>query len=355
MRRALALATRGWARTRPNPMVGALVLKNGEVVGEGWHAEYGGAHAEVAALAQAGEQAQGATLYVTLEPCSHHGRTPPCTDAVLQAGLARVVIATRDPNPLAGGGAERLRSAGIEVVEDVVRDDARALNAEFFHVHEQRTAFVALKLALSLDGRLSAAPDAPTQVTGAESMADVHRLRAGFDAIMIGAGTARADDPLLTARGEPKPLLPAARVVVDTLATLSLESRLVRTAGEVPVIVFCVERAPADSIRRLRNAGVQVTIVRERAGRVDLGSVLDALWADGVRAVLCEGGGTIAHELVTFERVHRLILYYAPRLFGEGGAPAFAGTGPRELNDWRLSGLERFGEDVRLVYDRTGG
>ncbi|MGH7445088.1 MAG: bifunctional diaminohydroxyphosphoribosylaminopyrimidine deaminase/5-amino-6-(5-phosphoribosylamino)uracil reductase RibD, partial [Longimicrobiales bacterium] len=185
MRRALELAARGWARTRPNPMVGAVVVRGDEIVGEGWHAEYGGPHAEVLALDAAGERARGATLYVSLEPCNHHGRTPPCTDAIVQAGIARVVFAAADPNPMAQGGLERLRAAGIEVTTDVERDAARSLNAEFFHRHEQPTAFVALKLALSLDGRLSTHAGTPTDVTGTEARAEVQRLRAGFDAVLI--------------------------------------------------------------------------------------------------------------------------------------------------------------------------
>jgi diaminohydroxyphosphoribosylaminopyrimidine deaminase/5-amino-6-(5-phosphoribosylamino)uracil reductase len=355
MRRALALAERGWARTRPNPMVGALVVRDDEIVGTGWHAEYGGPHAEVVALAEAGERARGATLYVTLEPCSHHGRTPPCTDAVLRAGVARVVIAARDPNPIAGGGAARLRSAGIEVVEDVARDEARALNAEFFHVHERRTVFVALKLAVSLDGMLSARAGEPAQVTGAQAAADVHRLRAGFDAILIGAGTARADDPLLTVRGELKPASPPARVIVDTRAALALDSRLVRGIDEAAVQVFCSERAPEDAVERLRDKGVQVALVPEHAGRVDLGAALDALWSQGMRAVLCEGGSALAGALLGLGRVNRLVLYVAPRFFGPGGAPAFRLADRPVQPAWRLRSLDRLGEDVRLVYDPVEG
>ena len=354
MRQALQLAERGWARTRPNPMVGALVVRDGVIVGAGWHAEYGGPHAEVVALEEAGERARGATLYVTLEPCSHHGRTPPCTDAVLRAGLRRVVIAARDPNPIAGGGADRLRAAGVEVTEDIARADARALNAEFFHVHERRAAFVTLKLAMSLDGRLSAMRGAPTAVTGAEAQADVHRLRAGFDVIMIGAGTAHADDPLLTVRGELQPAAAPLRIVVDTRASLPLDGRLVRSARDVPVVVFCGAHAPADAVSRLRAAGVQVKVAASRAGRVDLEAVLAMLHADGVRAVLCEGGAAMAASLLAADRVQRLVLYVAPRFLGADGPPAFESAGMPAQGQWQLRSLDRFGSDVRLVYDNTG-
>lgn len=354
MRRALELAARGWARTRPNPMVGAVVVRGDEIVGEGWHAEYGGPHAEVLALDAAGERARGATLYVSLEPCNHHGRTPPCTDAILQAGIARVVFAAADPNPTAQGGLERLRAAGIEVTTDVERDAARSLNAEFFHRHEQPTAFVALKLALSLDGRLSTHAGTPTDVTGTEARAEVQRLRAGFDAVLIGAGTARADDPLLTARGEPRPRTPPLRAVVDSRASLAPDSRLVRTAGDAPVVVFCTDAAPEEAVQILRAAGVRVERIAARAGRVDFASVLDWLRANGVHAVFCEGGGAVAAELLTLDRVARLHLFMAPRFFGAQGTPAFP-LAAVPASAWRLVQHSAHGDDVQLVYDRARG
>ncbi|MGH7506185.1 MAG: bifunctional diaminohydroxyphosphoribosylaminopyrimidine deaminase/5-amino-6-(5-phosphoribosylamino)uracil reductase RibD, partial [Longimicrobiales bacterium] len=182
MRHALALAERGWGRVHPNPLVGALVEKDGSIVGEGWHAEYGGPHAEVVALEQAGGSAEGATLYVTLEPCNHQGKTPPCTDAILRAGIRRIVFAVEDPGPEGAGGARRLRDAGIDVVHGVEHDAARSLNAAFFHLRKESTPFIALKLALSLDAKISRAPGSPTRVSGEAASAEVHRLRAGFDA-----------------------------------------------------------------------------------------------------------------------------------------------------------------------------
>ncbi|HEU5207971.1 MAG TPA: bifunctional diaminohydroxyphosphoribosylaminopyrimidine deaminase/5-amino-6-(5-phosphoribosylamino)uracil reductase RibD [Longimicrobiales bacterium] len=354
MRRALALAERGWARTRPNPMVGAVLVQGGEVIAEGWHAEYGGPHAEVAALDGAGERARGATLYVSLEPCNHHGRTPPCTDAVVRSGVGRVVVAALDPNPVARGGIDRLRAAGIEVVTGVEEDAARALNAAFFHRHEQNTTFTALKLAISLDGRLSARAGERTAITGAAANAAVQSLRAGFDAILIGAGTARADDPLLTARGTPQPRTPPLRVVIDSGASLDPGSRLVRTAHEAPVAVFCTSRAPDDAVAALESAGVRVRRVVERNGRVDVGTVLGELHAAGVHALLCEGGGVVAAELLSRGLVNRLHLFVAPRFLGAQGTPAFPLAAPLP-DEWRLVRERAYGNDVELVYDRLKG
>lgn len=352
MQRALELAARGWARTRPNPMVGAVVVQGNEIVGEGWHAEYGGPHAEAVALEAAGERARGATLYVSLEPCNHQGRTPPCTDAVLRAGVARVVVPNTDPNPVAQGGLERLRAAGIEVTTGVQADAARTLNAEFFHRHERRTTFVALKLALSLDGRISARTGTPTEVTGNASRAEVQRLRAGFDAILVGAGTARTDDPLLTARGEPQPRVPPLRVVVDSQASLSADSRLARTAAEAPVVVFCTQAAPEAAVEALRARGVRVHRVPGTGARVDLVAMLRELHAEGVGALLCEGGGELAGELIARELVQRLHLFIAPRFFGSRGVPAFPLEAPPP-GAWRLVHRSTHGDDVQLVYDRA--
>src|SRR5687767_11589972 len=212
MRRALSLARQGWGRTAPNPMVGAVVVRDDQVVGEGFHAEFGGPHAEVVALKAAGDRARGATAYVTLEPCAHHGKTPPCTDALIAAGIARVVMAVRDPNPAAHGGAERLRAAGVEVVSGVEREAACELNAPFFNSFGNRRAWVVLKLALSAEGAIAPASRERQWLSGPEATAEVHRLRAGFDAIAVGLGTAIADDPALTVRGDLRPRVEPARV-----------------------------------------------------------------------------------------------------------------------------------------------
>ena len=356
MRRALRLAERGWALVRPNPMVGAVVIANEEVIGEGWHERYGGPHAEVNALAQAGERARGATLYVTLEPCNHHGRTPPCTDAILNAGIARVVYSAADPNPAARGGAERLRAAGVEVIEGALVGETRSLNADFFYAFERKCSFVALKLAMSMDGRISSAQGTRSRVSGTESYDELHRLRAGFDAIMVGARTARVDDPLLTVRGELRAHVPPLRVVLDSTASLDPRSRLLQTIDEGPVWVVCAPDAPPERIAALRSAGAHVIpVARAGGGRtgVDLSAVLHALWEGGARAVLCEGGGQLGGALLTADMVQRLHLFIAPILLGGAGPPAFNDAPVMSRGEWSLVRQRRFGDDVALTYDRA--
>src|SRR3954466_7672080 len=213
MRRALGLASRGWGQTAPNPMVGAVVVQAGEIVGEGWHARYGDAHAEVEALRAAGDRARGATVYVSLEPCNHFGKTPPCVDALIAAGVSRVVAATRDPTAPASGGAERLRAAGIDVAFDIEVAAARELNAPFFHAATSDRPWVSVKLALSIDGAIADAGRGPAWLTAKKAGREVHRLRAGSDAVAVGLGTVRADNPELTVRDAPPPRVPPARVV----------------------------------------------------------------------------------------------------------------------------------------------
>jgi diaminohydroxyphosphoribosylaminopyrimidine deaminase / 5-amino-6-(5-phosphoribosylamino)uracil reductase len=354
MRRALELARRGRVGTHPNPMVGAVIVRAGAVVGEGWHGRYGGPHAEVEALRAAGDAARGATLYVTLEPCAHHGKTPPCADAVIAAGITRVVIAVDDPNPAAMGGVERLRAAGIDVVRDVERDAARSLNAAFFHVHERGAPFFALKLALSLDGRIAAAPGQRTAITGAEALRETHRLRAAHDAVLVGSGTARVDDPLLTVRDLDVSRQPA-RVVVDTAAALSLSSQLVATAADAPVWVICAQSAPDDRVRCLEDAGVAVLRTDAVTGadgrpRIDPAALPPLLAGRGVRAVLVEGGAAMASALLASGLINRQYLFVAPSLVGSGGVHAFALDVPPP-GSWSFAAIERFGADVLLTLD----
>lgn len=353
MREALALAELGWGRVHPNPLVGSVVVAGGEVVGTGYHAEFGGPHAEVVALDAAGHRARGATLYVTLEPCAHHGKTPPCTDAIIAAGVARVVIAAPDPNPVAQGGAERLRGAGIDVVIGVEKEAARAQNAVFFHRMECGRPFVALKYALTLDAQLAESPDRPTKITGPASVAETHRLRAGFDAIMVGSGTAQADDPLLTVRGDLRPRVAPLRVVVDTWARLSPGARLVETIDTAPLVVLCAEDAPSERRVALERAGAAVVAVPRGEGGLDLPAALDRLGEMGVHSIFCEGGGVLGARLLEEEVVDRLYLFYAPKLLGKDAVPAFPGTFEAMAEGWRRQRLEPFGDDFLVVYDRT--
>jgi diaminohydroxyphosphoribosylaminopyrimidine deaminase/5-amino-6-(5-phosphoribosylamino)uracil reductase len=350
MRRALALAPRGWGQTAPNPMVGAVVVRDGVVVGEGWHARYGGPHAEVEALRAAGARARGATLYVTLEPCNHHGRTPPCTDAVLAAGVTRVVAAVADPNPVAGGGAHRLREAGVEVTVGVEEAGARELNAPFLHAFASDRPFVRLKLALSLDGALADHTRRPGWLTGAEARAEVHRLRAESDAVAIGIGTALADDPALTVRGVTPPRGPPARVVFDTSARLPLHSKLVRSAREVPVVVVCWAPDPAHAAA-LEHAGVELLHAQS------LPHALRALRARGIGSLLVEGGAGLAASFLQEAQVDRLIIFRAPILLGGGSLNAFGGMPAVSIDAaprWRLVETRRFGDDEMTVYAPPG-
>lgn len=351
MRQALELARRGSGTAYPNPMVGAVIVKDGAVLAEGWHERRGGPHAEVHALRQAGPAARGATLYVTLEPCNHHGATPPCTEAIIDAGIARVVFAAADPNPKARNGADRLRRAGVEVTGGVEAEAARSLNAAFFHVHERDTPYVAVKLAVSLDGAIASAPGTRTQLTGMEANHHTHRLRAQHDAIVVGARTALTDDPLLTVRGVDTPLRPL-RVVLDAEAALPVSSQLVRTAHETPLLVLCALDADDARVRRLEDAGVSVLRVPRSGRRLDLAACRGALAGHGVATVLVEGGGVLASALLDAGLADRLYLYIAPRLLGVGSV---AGLRVNGRGQWTLSRTERLGPDTLLTLDPQAG
>lgn len=351
MRRALTLAEHGAGQVAPNPKVGAVVVVDDRIVGEGWHQRYGEAHAEVHALHMAGERARGATMYVTLEPCNHHGRTPPCVDAILAAGVARVVCALRDPNPVAAGGLDRLRAAGLAVECGVLEDAARLQNAPFLHaVQNPAIPFVTLKLATSIDGAIVDATRKPAWITGPESRVAVHQLRAESDAIAIGIGTALADDPALTVREVTPPRVAPTRVVFDRLARLPLDSQLVRTAGDVPLVVVTAGRHPQAEVA-LQSHGAAVIVAH------DLHDALGKLREQGIRHLLVEGGAVIASELWGAGLVHHLIIFQAPVILGAGALPAFgalpvhgAGSAPR------LRVLERreYGADLMTRYAVSG-
>lgn len=353
MRRAIALAERGWGRVAPNPLVGAVVVRDGEVVGEGWHTEYGAAHAEVAALGAAGDRARGATVYVSLEPCAHHGKTPPCTEALLRAGVARVVHAAADPDPAARGGAEVLRAAGVEVVSGVEARLASDQNAAFLHRNSPAGAqrpFIELKLAVTLDARIADATGRSAWITGEEARAEVHRLRAGHDAIAVGIGTALADDPQLTVRGAAEPRVPPVRVVFDRTLRLPLTSGLVRSANEVPVVVLAGD-APCEERRAaLEEAGVEVIPAGELTG------ALQKLRQRGIGSMLVEGGAGLAGGMLSGGLVDRLTLFYAPMLLGEGALSPFAAIPPTPLEAaprWRHLRTASFGVDTLISLARS--
>jgi diaminohydroxyphosphoribosylaminopyrimidine deaminase/5-amino-6-(5-phosphoribosylamino)uracil reductase len=350
MQRALELARRGWGRVFPNPLVGAVVLRDRMVVGDGWHGEFGGDHAEVMALRAAGTRAGGSTLVVTLEPCAHHGKTPPCTDAILAAGVHRVVAAVRDPDAAARGGLELLREAGLETATGVLTEAAVALNAPFFFVRENQTRpFVALKLATSIDGRIADVGGRSQWISGPQARDWTHWLRAGFDAIAVGGTTAGRDDPQLTVRGGIVPRRAPVRIVFDRRATLSLSSKLVRTAGDPPTWVVASEEAPAENVQGLEASGVRV--FRPRS----LAEGLSELRAAGVESLLCEGGGALGVGLLADQLVDRLYWLQAPVWLGAGGVPAFPGVADAELPEaprWIPVERRPLGSDTLLVLDR---
>ena len=350
--RAVQLGRRGWGRVSPNPMVGCVVVRHGEVVGEGWHRELGGPHAEVNALAEAGGRARDATAYISLEPCAHTGRTPPCTRALMEAGVARVVFGAADPGAGAGGAAA-LRAAGMRVDGPAFsRARATANNPAFFHVARTGTPFVALKLALSLDGRISRAGE-QTGLTGPPAREHVHHLRAGFDAIVVGANTMEVDDPRLTARGRPEPLRAPDRIVLDSRARMSPRARLLREDGGGRVRVFTGAPAPADRVEALRRRGATTHAVRRLADGLDLGAVLDACHREGITSLLCEGGGLLAASLLRGGHVQRLYLFLAPRTLGPGSVPAFPGLDESAWEGWRPARPpSAFGHDLLWILDR---
>lgn len=340
MRRALRLAARGLGRSSPNPIVGSVVVRDGAIVGEGWHRRAGERHAEAVALDAAGGRARAATLYCTLEPCPDYGRTPPCVDAILRSGVGRVVIGARDPR-VAGEGVRRLREAGVEVTEEVLGDEARAQNRAYAKHIRARLPWVLLKMALSLDGK--AALPGRRYLTGEEARRHVHRLRDEHDAVMVGLGTVLVDDPLLTVRDVRgrDPL----RVIVDSNAATPPEARVIGRDGRALVLVG--EAADPARVERLRAAGARVVELPRSGAHVDLRAVARWLDANDVLSVLLEGGPTLAGAMLAAGLVDQVLLIYAPLVAGEAGTvPALAGA----LPDLRLREVRAFrlGEDVAV-------
>jgi diaminohydroxyphosphoribosylaminopyrimidine deaminase/5-amino-6-(5-phosphoribosylamino)uracil reductase len=349
MRRALELAWRGWGQVSPNPLVGAVVLRGDDIVAEGWHGAFGGPHAELNARPPPAPPARAATLVVTLEPCAHHGKTPPCTVAIRAAGVRRVVAAVRDPDPDARGGIEILKRAGIETQVGVLAEEAAAQNAPFLSTRVQTDRpFVALKLATSIDGRIADAGGRSQWISGPEARAHVHWLRAGFDAIAVGGTTALMDNPQLTARGL-TPRKPPVRIVFDRRAMLNSGVSLVQTAREVPTWVVASPEAPTANASVLEGNGVRVfrpETVAQGFAQIRLA---------GIQSLLCEGGGALGAKLLADGLVDRLYWVQAPVWLGEGAVPAFPGVPGFPLADaprWTVVERRPLGSDTLLVLDR---
>ena len=354
MAAALALARRGLGNVAPNPAVGCVLVRGGRVVGRGWTQPGGRPHAETEALARAGEGARGATAYVTLEPCSHHGKTPPCAEALKAAGVARVVVATIDPDPrVSGRGVAMLETAGIKVEVGCLECEAQALNAGFFGRLDGRPT-VTLKLASSLDGKIATRTGDSQWITGELARARSHLLRAEHDAVMVGVGTAIADNPQLTCRLPGLDGRSPVRVVADGRLRLPLTHGLVRTARDVSTILFTNAGNPAERRNAYVQAGVEVIEVSgDGLGRPDPAKAMKCLADKGITRVMVEGGGQLAASLVHAGLVDRLYWFRGPVIIGEEGRPAVAALGLDKLAKaptYALDAIERLGDDILEIY-----
>jgi diaminohydroxyphosphoribosylaminopyrimidine deaminase/5-amino-6-(5-phosphoribosylamino)uracil reductase len=351
---ALSLGRRGLGKTWPNPAVGAVIAKDGVIVGRGWTQAGGRPHAEVEALRRAGAAARGATMYVTLEPCSHHGKSPPCADAVIAAGIARVVSALDDPNPeVAGEGHARLRAAGVMVEVGAGAEQARRDHAGHIRRMRDGRPHVMLKLAISADGKAGAAGRKPVAITGEAVRERVHLLRAHSDAIMVGIGTVLSDDPMLTCRLPGMAKDSPVRIVADSMLRLPVHSRLARSAYETPVWALAGLAAPQDSELNLLPLGVEVLRSPESGGRLDLKDGLECLAAKGITRLMVEGGPTLAAAFIAADLVDEAVLFHSPKIVGQDGIDALA-TGAMEALTQRLKQVdsEPVGADRQVHYAR---
>lgn len=353
MRRAMELAERGVGFTNPNPVVGAVIVKGGKVIGEGWHERYGEWHAERNALKNCTGNVRGATMYVTLEPCCHHGKTPPCTEAIIEHGISRVVIGMEDPNPLVGGkGIARLKAAGIEVECGVEEEALREQNRVFLKYIATKRPWIAMKTAMTLDGKIATRTGDSKWITGTEARVFVHELRHRFMGILVGIGTVVADDPLLNCRIEGRGVRQPIRVVVDSSARLGLDTQLVKTAGEYRTIVACTRFADNGKVKVLQEAGVEVWICEEQEGLVSMDNLLERLGQAGIDSILLEGGGSLNYSFLAGGFVDEVYAFIAPKIVGGMNAKTpVEGMGVEKMTDavnLELVNVLNMGEDVLL-------
>jgi len=349
MAQAITLARKGRYTTDPNPRVGCVLVRNDVVIGEGWHVKAGQGHAEVEALKNTPD-AKGATAYVTLEPCSHQGRTPPCCDALIKAGVSRVVAAMQDPNPLVSGrGLEKLKAAGIEVVSGVLQEDAQALNRGFIKRMTEKRPFLRSKLAMSLDGRTAMASGESKWITSDQSRADVQRLRAESSAILTGISTVLADDPALNARIEGDVLQPV-RVVLDTHLNMPVTSQMTKLPGR-SLILTCAENQQKQ--QALQQAGFEVYPLASKNGRLDLHAVMEFLAGQQINELLVEAGAVLNGALLDEGLVDEYIIYMAPCILGDQGRGLFMLPGLQQMADkkqLKLRDVRQIGQDLKLTY-----
>lgn len=354
MYRAIELAKKGSGRTNPNPLVGAVIVRDGQILSEGYHECYGQYHAERNAIVharEAGIDLKGSTIYVTLEPCCHHGKQPPCTDAILESGISRVVVGSDDPNPLVSGrGYEILRKAGLQVVTHFLKEECDAINDVFFHFIRHRTPFVAMKYAMTMDGKIACHTGDSKWVTGETARAHVQKLRNHYRGIMVGIGTVLADDPSLNCRmeGGRNPI----RIVVDSHLRIPMDSKLVKTAKNQPLIVACLE-GQKEKADMLEQKGVTVAVMPQQDGHVSLPALMTYLGEEGIDGILLEGGGRLNESALEAGIVGKVFCYLAPKIFGgEDARTPVEGQGKSLAAEaWRFerTGLETLGEDLLIT------
>lgn len=354
MRRALTLAARGMGKTHPNPMVGAVVVKNGRIVGEGWHRRPGEPHAEALAIREAGPSARGGTLFVNLEPCDHTGRTPPCTQAIIEAGIDHVIAACGDPHPLVNGrGFQALRRAGIRVTKGVQERRAEELNRAFLHFSREGTPYLTLKLAATLDGRIAAPNGDSRWITSEKARKSVHRLRAQADAILVGVGTVLADDPTLTVRGAGRNSQPL-RIVLDPALKTPLDSTIVRENPDESTLLVVADDLPKNACLPFEERGVHLLRLPLEEGFFQWKEMAGSLLNLGILHVLAEGGGGTAAWLWRESAVNRMELFLAPGILGASGIPAVGDLGIKSLGEMprmSINRISRVGGDLRITAD----
>ncbi|MCC7259569.1 MAG: bifunctional diaminohydroxyphosphoribosylaminopyrimidine deaminase/5-amino-6-(5-phosphoribosylamino)uracil reductase RibD [Alphaproteobacteria bacterium] len=362
MQMALGLARRGLGNVWPNPAVGCVLVKDGQVIARGWTQPGGRPHAEMEALARAGDAAKGATAYVTLEPCAHEGKTPSCARSLANSGIARVVVAVKDPDDRTNGaGIAILKEAGIEVAVGVCEVEARALNAGFFKRIEQRMPYVALKYATTLDGRIALRSGDSQWITGAPARGVVHRLRAQYDAILVGSSTVYADDPMLTCRLPGLEGYSPVRVVLDSRLIIDENSRLVASAKDIPLWVITLERAVRTQGKKsdaLLAKGVKIFTTHDTAGHVDLSTALATLAQEGITRVFIEGGAQVATAVVKERLMDRVYWFRAATMMGEDGLPAVAHMGLERMEalpHFSRTAIRPVGDDILEVYEAAAG
>ena len=368
MRRAIELAKKGSGHVNPNPLVGAVIVRDGEIIGEGYHECYGQLHAERNAIANAkkrGNSLEGSTIYVTLEPCCHYGKPPPCTEAIIEEKIARVVVGSDDPNPLVSGkGFQMLREKGIEVIPHFLKEECDAMNHVFFHYIRTGTPYVAMKYAMTMDGKIACYTGDSKWVTGEESRAHVQTLRNHYKGIMAGIGTVLADDPMLNCRieGGRDPI----RIITDSHLRIPMDSQLVRTAGQQPLIVACLPDADEEKAAQLQEKGVEVLripgvttadITEEQKEVISLPVLMKELGARKIDGILLEGGGQLNESALQAGIVDRIYCYIAPKIFGGAQAKTpVEGQGlTRAADAWQFNriGMQEFGQDILLEYEKA--